>query len=99
MTEIVDAGIYVDILGTKIRAMNIQVTGYPTVIDGESYPLYFEIPFKSGKLWVVEKADGPIQISVFSNFKADPEAPADLRLQANDWQLFLDFYKLSVLEE
>lgn len=99
MTEIVDLGINVEILGTRIRATNIQVTGYPTVIDGESYPLYFEIPFKNGRLWVVEKADGPIQISVFNNFKEDPDAPADLRLHANDWQLFLDFYKLSVLEE
>lgn len=43
--------------GVVVPAQNIQVDGYPRVIDGHQYFVYFEIMFEHGARWVVEKYD------------------------------------------
>ena len=99
MPDIFEVKQGVNILGTTVPAINTQVNGYPMTQDGSYWPIYFEIMYESGKLWVVEKGEGPVTVSVYSNFHEDPGANADLRFNTENWELFLDFYKLSVLEE
>lgn len=49
-----DMGNAVKINDRIIPAVNIQVTNMPGLIDGEWYPLYFEIPDETGALLIVE---------------------------------------------
>ena len=99
MPDIFEVKQGVNILGTTVPAINTQVNGYPMNQGGIYLPIYFEIMYESGKLWVVERGEGPVTVSVYSNFHKDPNANADLRFNTENWELFLDFYKLSVLEE
>ena len=99
MPDIFEVKQGVNILGTTVPAINTQVNGYPMNQGGIYLPIYFEIMYESGKLWVVEKGEGPVTVAVFSNFHEDPYANPDLRFNTDNWELFLDFYKLSVLEE
>jgi hypothetical protein len=99
MPDIYEVQQGVNVLGTVIPAINTQVNGYPMTENDIYWPIYFEIMYESGKLWVVEKGEGAVTVSVYSNFHADKDAQADLRFNTNNWELFLDFYKLSVEEE
>jgi hypothetical protein len=99
MPDIYEVQQGVNVLDTVIPAINTQVNGYPMIQDGVYWPIYFEIMYESGKLWVVEKGESSVTVSVYSNFHKDPDAQADLRFNTKDWRLFLDFYKLSIQED
>lgn len=63
-SKIEDMGNAVKINDTIIPAVNIQVDGFPKVIDGHNYDIYFEILFEFGTAWTVSIFEDPDYIDV-----------------------------------
>lgn len=62
-TQIEDLGNAVKINDTIIPAVNIQVDGFPCVIDGHNYDIFFEILFEFGISWSVEIEEDGIKVT------------------------------------
>lgn len=90
---------------TFIPAVNLQIEGYPCWLpdmrvgeEGETwYPLYFEIMFETGDLWVVNQGDHPeepdkIMIEIHKNWANTKDLDPTQTVYPNDWNEFLWMY-------
>jgi hypothetical protein len=86
----------VKINGVIIPAVNIQVEGFPKIIDGTWYPIYFEIMFEHGDLWVVEAmTNSEIVVHEHVNWAQDRDSldQEHEMIFPDDWVGFVDFYE------
>lgn len=88
---------------TFIPAMNLQIEGYPRWSDRYNgteawYPLYFEVMFETGDLWVVCQGDHPeepdkIMLEVHKRWANSPDVDPSLIMYLDNWTHFITIYK------
>lgn len=96
----------VKINNTFIPAINLQVEGFPSwqpnmgVIGATEawYPLYFEIMFERGDLWVITCGDNPedpdkIMLEVHKNWATSKNVDPSMILYFDTWEAFFKIYK------
>jgi len=68
-TILEDLGNCVKFGDAVIPAVNIQIDGFPQIIDDVLYPIYFEIMFERfGDLWTVEKYDDRVKVEIHTRY-------------------------------
>lgn len=92
----------VRINNTFIPAVNLQIEGYPkwgNRYNGTEawYPLYFEIMFETGDLWVVNQGDHPdepnkIMLEIHKNWANTKDLDPTQTVYPKNWDEFLWLY-------
>jgi hypothetical protein len=99
----------VKINNTFIPAINVQVDGFPSWhphkwLNNASeawYPMYFELMFERGDLWVITYGDNPeepdkIMLEVHKNWATSPSVDPDLIIYPDNWEHFVRIYKATL---